>query len=71
MARDDEVLLSVLLDNLVGVFLSRFRSRHVGGTTCYLPVYEPVVHEALGLAGGVISRTVHRYEMTVSPVFAL
>ena len=56
MTRDDEVLLSILLDNLVGLFLSRFRSRRVGGTTCYLPVYEPVVHEVLGLADGVISR---------------
>ena len=57
MARGDEVLLSILLDNPVGLFLSRFRSRRVGGTTCYLPVYEPVVHEVLGLADGVISRT--------------
>ena len=51
MTRDDEVLLPVLLDNQVGLFLSRFRSRRVGGTTCYLPVYE-----VLELADGVISR---------------
>ena len=57
MTRDDEILLSILLDNPVGLFLSRFRSRRVGGTTCYLPVYEPVVHEVLGLADGVISRS--------------
>ena len=52
-----EIVFPVLLDNLVGLFLSRFRSRRVGGTTCYLPVYEPVVHEVLGLADGVISRS--------------
>ena len=57
MTRDDEIVFPVLLDNLVDLFLSRFRSRRVGGTTCYLPVYEPVVHEVLGLADGVISRT--------------
>ena len=39
MTRDDEVLLSILLDNLVGLFLSRFRSRRVGGTTCYCLLY--------------------------------
>ena len=48
MTRDDEIVFPVLLDNLVDLFLSRFRSRRVGGTTCYLPVYEPVVHEVLG-----------------------
>ena len=57
MTRDDEVLLSILLDNPVDLFLSRFCSRRVGGTTCYLPVYEPIVYEVLGLADGVISRT--------------
>ena len=57
MTRDDEVLLPVLLDNLGGLFLSRFRSRRVGGTTCYLPVYEPILNKVLGFADRIISRT--------------
>ena len=57
MTRDDEVLLSILLDNLVGLFLSRFRSRRVGGTTCYLPVYEPILNKVLRFADRIISRT--------------
>ena len=56
MTRDDEVLLSILLDNTVDLFLSRFCSRRVGGTTCYLPVYEPVVYEVLGLVDRSIGR---------------
>ncbi len=57
MSSHYEIVFPVLLDNSVSLFLSRFRSRRVGGTTCYLPVYEPVVHEVLRLADGVISRT--------------
>ena len=51
MNRDDEVLFPIPLDNPVSLLLSHFCSRRVGGTTCYLPVYE-----VLELADGVISR---------------
>ena len=57
MTRDDEVLLPVLLDNLVGLFLSRSRSRRVGGTTRYLPVYEPILNKVLRFPDRIISRT--------------
>ena len=57
MTRDDEIVFPVLLDNLVGLFLSRFRSRRVGGTTCYLPVYEPILNKVLRFADRIISRT--------------
>ena len=57
MTRHGEVLFPILLDNLVGLFLSCFRSRRVCRTTSYLSVYEPVLYEVLGLADGVIGRT--------------
>ena len=57
MSGHHEIVLSVLLDNLVGSFLSRFRSRRVGGTTCYLPVYEPILNKVLRFADRIISRT--------------
>ncbi len=56
MTGDDEVVFPILLDNLVGLFLSRFRSRRVRRTTCYLSVYEPVLYEVLWFADGVVRR---------------
>ena len=57
MTRHGEVLFPILLEYPVSLFLSRFRSRRVRRTTCYLTVYEPVLYVVLGLADGVIGRT--------------
>ena len=57
MTRHGEVLFPILLDNLVGLFLSRFRPRRVRRTTSYLSVYEPVVYEVFWFADGVVRRT--------------
>ena len=69
MTRHGEVLFPILLEYPVGLFLSRFRSRRVRRTTSYLTVYEPVLYEVLRLADGASVEP--RYDMTVSPVFAL
>ena len=57
MTRHGEVMFPILLEYLVSLFFSRFRSRRVRRTTSYLSVYEPVLYEVLGLADGVIGRT--------------